>query len=38
VSLIDPADYYADRDVQHSAQGDIHVDLPFRGCDRGGGE
>lgn len=26
---LDPADYYAERDVQHSAQGDIHLDLPF---------
>jgi hypothetical protein len=27
--LIDLADYYADRDVEHSAQGDIHLDVPF---------
>lgn len=26
---IDPAEYYAERDVDHSAQGDIHLDLPF---------
>jgi hypothetical protein len=29
VALIDPTDYYAERDVEHSAQGDIHLDLPF---------
>ena len=27
--LIDPAEYYVERDVEHSAQGDIHRDLPF---------
>ncbi|HZK15512.1 MAG TPA: hypothetical protein VFC52_02855 [Solirubrobacterales bacterium] len=26
---IDPAKYYAERDVEHSAQGDIHLDLSF---------
>lgn len=29
MALIDPTDYYAERDVEHSAQGDIHLDLPF---------
>jgi hypothetical protein len=29
MSLLEPADYYADRDVEHSAQGDIHLDVPF---------
>lgn len=24
MTLLEPADYYADRDVEHSAQGDIH--------------
>lgn len=26
---IDPTEYYAERDVEHSAQGDIHLDLSF---------
>lgn len=26
---IDPASYYAEREAEHSAQGDIHLDLPF---------
>lgn len=29
MTLIEPADYYAERDVEHSAQGDIHLDLAF---------
>lgn len=29
MTLIEPAAYYADRDVEHSAQGDVHLDLPF---------
>lgn len=29
MTLLEPAEYYADRDVEHSAQGDIHLDVPF---------
>ena len=29
VTLLEAADYYADRDVEHSAQGDVHLDVPF---------
>lgn len=27
--LDDPGDYYAERDVAHTAQGDIHAGVPF---------
>jgi hypothetical protein len=29
VKLADPNDYYADRDVEHTAQGDIYAGIPF---------
>jgi len=29
VRLADPNEYYADRDVQHTAQGDIYAGIPF---------
>jgi hypothetical protein len=31
VRLVDPNEYYADRDVQHTAQGDIYAGIPFVG-------